>query len=83
MGICLKAIENAANANNGNKPTRNAVATAIRALTYEGITGSLSFDDIGDLPVANYFIIKVNATSADTWSSNEIVSTISLPSPGK
>jgi branched-chain amino acid transport system substrate-binding protein len=83
MGICLKAIENAANANNGNKPTRNAVATAIRALTYEGITGSLSFDDIGDLPVANYFIIKVNATSADTWSSNEIVTTISLPSPGK
>ena len=83
MGICLKAIENAAKANNSNKPTRNAVAQAIRALTYEGLTGSLSFDSIGDLPVATYFIIKVNATSADTWGSNEIVSTIPLPSPGK
>jgi len=56
---------------------------SIRALTFDGLTGTLSFDDIGDLPVANYFIIKVNATSVETWSTNEIVSTISLPSPGK
>ena len=83
MGICLKAIENAAKANNNAKPTRNAVALAIRALSHEGLTGTLTFDDIGDLPVANYFIIKVNAASAADWGKNEIVSTISLPSPGK
>ncbi len=82
-GICLTAIKNAADAAGGAMPDRQAVAKAIRALKYEGITGTIEFDDIGDLPVANYFIIKVNATSADTWSSNEIVSTISLPSPGK
>jgi branched-chain amino acid transport system substrate-binding protein len=82
-GICLQAIEEAATAAGGNKPARIDVANAIRALTYDGITGSLSFDDIGDVPVANYFIIKVNATSAATWDKNEIVSTISLPSPGK
>jgi branched-chain amino acid transport system substrate-binding protein len=82
-GICLKAIENAANSNGGNKPTRNAVATAIRALDYDGVTGQLSFDDIGDLPVANYFIIKVKADSGAGWNSNEIVSQFALPSPGK
>lgn len=83
MGICLSAIENAAKANGGNKPTRQQVAEEIRKLTFDGITGEIKFDDIGDLPVAKYFVIKVNATSADTWSSNEIVAEISLPSPGK
>jgi branched-chain amino acid transport system substrate-binding protein len=82
MGICLAAIENAAK-EAGGKPSREQVANAIRALSYEGITGSISFDDIGDLPEANYFIIKVNATSAEEWGNNEVISTISLPSPGK
>ena len=82
-GICLKAIENAANANGGNKPTRQQVATAIRALEYDGVTGNLAFDDIGDLPVAKYFIIKINAASAADWASNTIVSELEFASPGK
>jgi branched-chain amino acid transport system substrate-binding protein len=82
MGVCLTAIANAGEAAGGT-PTRTQVAEAIRALTYEGITGTLSFDDIGDLPVAQYFIIKVNATSAAEWSTNEIVGQFGLPSPGK
>ena len=82
-GICLKAVENAAKANGGNKPTRQQVAQEIRKLTFDGITGEIKFDAIGDLPTAKYFVIKVKATSADTWSSNEIVAEISLPSPGK
>jgi len=82
-GVCLKAIENAATANNGDKPERAAVAQAIRALTYEGLTGTIAFDEIGDLPVAKYFIIKVNATSADTWGNNVIVTSFDLPSPGQ
>ncbi len=83
MGICLKAIENAAKANSNNKPTRQQVANEIRALTYDGITGSLAFDDIGDLPVAKYFVIKVNAGSEADWGKNEIVSELEFPSPGK
>jgi branched-chain amino acid transport system substrate-binding protein len=83
MGVCLKAIENAAKEAGGGAPTRLAVANAIRALTYDGLTGSLTFDDIGDLPMAKYFIIKVNATSAETWSSNEIVAELEFASPGK
>ena len=80
-GVCLKAIETAAKAANG-MPTREAVRDAIRALTYDGITGSVSFDSIGDLPTAKYFVIKVNATSADTWGSNEIVAELDFASPG-
>ena len=82
-GVCLKAIEAASTEAGGGVPTRLAVANAIRALTYEGLTGSITFDDIGDLPMAKYFIIKVNATSADTWSSNEIVAELEFASPGK
>lgn len=82
-GICLKAIENAAQAAGGEVPTRLAVAEAIRELTYEGMTGSITFDEIGDLPIAKYFIIRVNATSADTWNTNEIVAELEFPSPGK
>jgi len=82
MNVCLKAIENAAKAANGEVPTREAVRDAIRALTLDGITGSISFDSIGDLPTAKYFVIKVNATSADTWSSNEIVAELEFASPG-
>ena len=82
-GVCLKAIENAAKEAGGKAPTRLAVANAIRALTYEGLTGTLSFDDIGDLPMAKYFVIKINATSGETWSSNEIVAELEFASPGK
>jgi len=81
-GVCLAAIKAAADAAGGEVPTREAVRDAIRALTYEGLTGSLAFDSIGDLPTAKYFIIKVNATSADTWSSNEIVAELDFASPG-
>jgi len=82
MGVCLTAIKNAADAAGGKVPTREAVRDAIRALSYEGLTGTISFDSIGDLPQAKYFVIKVNATSADTWSSNEIVSELNFASPG-
>jgi branched-chain amino acid transport system substrate-binding protein len=81
-GVCLTAIKNAADAAGGKTPTREAVRDAIRALTYDGLTGSISFDSIGDLPTAKYFVIKVNATSSDTWSSNEIVAELDFASPG-
>jgi branched-chain amino acid transport system substrate-binding protein len=82
MGICLTAIKAAAEAA-GGIPTRGDVANAIRAVSYDGLTSTIAFDDIGDLPLAKYFIIKVNATSADTWASNEIIASFDLPSPGK
>jgi branched-chain amino acid transport system substrate-binding protein len=83
MAICLKAIEAAATEAGGEVPTRLAVANAIRSVNHDGLTGTLTFDEIGDLPVAKYFIIRVNATSADTWNTNEIVAELEFPSPGK
>lgn len=82
MGVCLAAIKNAAEAA-GGMPTRNQVALAIRELNYEGLTSTISFDEIGDLPFAKYFIIKVNATTKDEWANNEIIDSFDLPSPGK
>ncbi len=83
MGVCLKAIENAAKEAGDKAPTRLAVSNAIRAVSYDGLTGTLTFDSIGDLPTAKYFIIRVNATSSETWSSNEIVAELEFASPGK
>lgn len=80
--VCLAAIKNAADAAGGEVPTREAVRDAIRALSLEGITGSISFDSIGDLPTAKYFIIKVNATTGAEWGNNEIVAELDFASPG-
>jgi ABC-type branched-subunit amino acid transport system substrate-binding protein len=84
MGICLTAIKAAAE-EAGGIPTREAVANAIRAVNYDGLTGAITFDDIGDLPMAKYFIIKVNAATKDDWvaGANEIIASFDLPSPGK
>ena len=82
MGICLAGIEAAATAA-GRLPTRSEVATAIRALTYTGLTGTLNFDANGDLPLAPYFIVKVNATTEAEWlaGANETVASFKLAPP--
>ncbi|GAB1469516.1 hypothetical protein MASR2M66_03920 [Chloroflexota bacterium] len=82
MTVCLNAIKAAAEAA-GGIPTRLQVAEAVRKVSFDGITGAISFDDIGDLPTAQYFILKVvGATKAD-WGMNEIVAVLDVPSPGK
>ena len=81
-GVCLTAIKAAAEAA-GGKPTRLQVAEAVRAVNYEGLTSTITFDEIGDLPLAKYFIIKVNASTKDAWGTNEIIDSFDLPSPGK
>jgi branched-chain amino acid transport system substrate-binding protein len=77
MGICLKAIENAAKANGGKLPTRAAVADAVRALKdYSGITGKINFNGKGDLTEAQYFIIQVVSPDPAKWADNTVVETI-------
>ena len=82
MGVCLTAIKAAAEAA-GGKPTRLQVAEAVRAVSYEGLTSTITFDEIGDLPTAKYFIIQVKASTKDAWGTNEIIDSFDLPSPGK
>ena len=82
MAICLKAIENASKAANGEVPTRAAVATAVRALKdFKGITGTFTFNSIGDPITAQYFVIQVNSPDPAKWSSNTITETLNIAPP--
>ncbi len=81
-GICLKAIEAAAKAKNGEIPTRAEVAQAIRALKdYVGITGTVTFNSIGDPVVAKYFVIKVGSADPANWSTNPVIETLDIAPP--
>ncbi len=82
MAISLKAIENAAVANKNQVPTREAVAKAIRALKdFKGITGTFTFNGIGDPEKAQYFVIQVKSADPAAWSSNAIVQTLEIAPP--
>lgn len=82
MGICLKAIENAAKANNNQTPTRAAVVQAVRALKdYPGITGTMNFNSKGDLPLAKYFVIQVVSGDPAKWNDNKIDQTLDIAPP--
>jgi branched-chain amino acid transport system substrate-binding protein len=81
-GICLKAIAAAAKAKNGELPTREEVAKAIRALKdYAGITGTITFNSIGDPIVAKYFIIQVGSADPAKWPENPINQTLDIAPP--
>ena len=81
-GICLKAIEAAAKAKNGEVPTRAEVAQAIRELKdYAGITGTITFNSIGDPLMAKYFVIQVGSPDPTKWSENPIVQTLDIAPP--
>jgi branched-chain amino acid transport system substrate-binding protein len=82
MGICLKAIEDAAKANGNKLPNRQAVTKAVRALKdYSGITGKFTFNSIGDPTVAKYFVIKVASADPAKWNDNPVVETLDIAPP--
>ncbi len=82
MAICLKAIETAAKAANGEVPTRGAVAQAVRDLKdFKGITGTFTFNKIGDPVTAQYFVIQVGSPDPAKWSSNTITETLNIAPP--
>jgi len=82
MAISLKAIENAAKANSNAVPSREAVAKAVRELKdFQGITGSFTFNGIGDPEKALYFVIQVKDADAAKWSMNEVVQTLEIAPP--
>jgi branched-chain amino acid transport system substrate-binding protein len=82
MGIALTAIEAAAKANNNEVPSREAVSKAVRALQdYKGITGTFTFNEIGDPTKALYFVIGVKSADPEKWSENEVVQTLEIAPP--
>jgi branched-chain amino acid transport system substrate-binding protein len=81
-GICLTAIEKAIIANNGELPSRTQVAKEIRALKdYAGISGTYTFNAIGEPESMDYFIYKVASFDANNWSQNTLVTSYSIPAP--
>jgi branched-chain amino acid transport system substrate-binding protein len=79
MAICLKAIEDAAKANGNQMPARAQVTDAVRALKdFQGITGTINFNEKGDLITAKYFIIQVTSEDPEKWNDNEIVETLDI-----
>ncbi len=84
MAICLKAIEEAAKAKNGEIPTRAEVANAIRAIVdFAGITGTFSFNAIGDVTSAKYFVIQVKSADPAKWGENAVIQTLDIAPPSK
>jgi branched-chain amino acid transport system substrate-binding protein len=80
VGICLKAIEDASLAKDGELPTRSEVANAIRAITdYQGIAGIYNFNNIGELTFAEYYIVKAISLDPAKWSQNPIIASYKMP----
>lgn len=81
-GICLKAIEEASKAIDGEIPTRAQVAIAIRALKdYQGITGTYTFNRQGDPTFVQYYVYKVVSVEEATWDQNFIVGSYAVTPP--
>ena len=79
--ICLAAIQRAAEAA-GGMPTREQVVAEVRATAdFDGITGMKTFNDIGDLEVAQYFVKRVISGDAAEWGAAEVVQVLDIPAP--
>ena len=77
--VILAGLEASIKANGGKKPTREAVAKAVRAVKLEGFTGTIEFDTKGDIKVADYFIVKV--AGKGNWADNAVLKSVAVPAP--
>lgn len=81
-GICMKAIEQASSAKEGELPTRAEVAIAIRALQdHQGITRIFNFNKYGDPNPASYFVFQVTSADPYDWNRNLLVATVEVAPP--
>lgn len=80
--ICMKAIEAAAAGDGSKAPDRASVANAIRALVdFQGITGTFTFNALGDPQTSKYFVIQVGSGDPAVWSDNPIADTLEIAPP--
>jgi branched-chain amino acid transport system substrate-binding protein len=77
--VALKAVEAALKEAGGKPPAREAVARAVRRVKHGGITGSVEFDDQGDLRKASYLLYEV----ARDGSDSKLVRRIELAPPAR
>lgn len=79
--ILLKAIETTIKEAGGKRPSREAVAVAVRKTKYEGITGHIEFDSKGDRKKAGYFILQVVSDDPAKWGENKLVKRLEIEPP--
>ena len=77
--LLLAAIQSAIKDAGGKKPTLEAVAKAVRTISYTGLTGPIAFDDKGDRTTASYFIMQYGGT--DDVSGNKLFKKLVVAPP--
>lgn len=81
-GICMRAMEEASRAKGGEIPTREEVASAIRALQdYNGITGVYNFNEYGDPDPAQYFVFQAASSDPAAWDQNPLIASFEIAPP--
>ena len=75
--VVIQGIANSLRATKGAKPSRDAVAKAIRAVKFNGITGRIEFNGRGDLPTAKYFIVQ----AAPEYTDNKVIRAVTVAAP--
>jgi branched-chain amino acid transport system substrate-binding protein len=78
--ILIQGIEKAAA--NGQMPTREAVAAAVRTIKYDGVTGHIELDGKGDPKTALYFVLQVVSDDPAKWGENKEVKRLTIAAPG-
>jgi branched-chain amino acid transport system substrate-binding protein len=82
MSICLDGIARAIEANGGALPSRAQVAEAVRATAdFAGITGTYTFNDVGDPTSARYFVLQVGSADPAEWNNNTLVKSLDIAPP--
>jgi branched-chain amino acid transport system substrate-binding protein len=69
--VVIRAIVASAKAAKG-KPSREAVAAAVRKVSFSGVTGAIAFNDRGDLKVAKYVVVQ----AAPNYDDNKVLKSI-------
>jgi branched-chain amino acid transport system substrate-binding protein len=78
--VGLQAIKAAIEDSQGRQLTRLSVAREVRRVrAFQGITGTIEFDDKGDRRAAHYFVIEVEAKKPEDWGRNRLVMQLELP----
>jgi branched-chain amino acid transport system substrate-binding protein len=80
--IIIHALEIAAQRSQGEIPSRVLVASIVRDThDFDGITGTYTFDAVGDPEVGLYYILRVTSADPAEWNSNELLESLLIPSP--
>lgn len=76
--VLIRAIESSIRANSNRKPTRQAVAAAVRQVDFEGLTGRIRFDSKGDIQVADYFVLHMET---GVFAQAKLLKSVAVPAP--